>query len=69
MQSLLTLAARNDSTGVAHAATGRSSAASDEANDGLRLRAGKVVLLEILRRILLHRAANLTDDNNTCSGR
>lgn len=65
MHVVLTLATGNDSTGVTHAATGRSRTASDETDDGLRARTSLVVPLEVFSSLLLHRATNLADNDDT----
>ena len=61
----LTLATRDDGTGVTHTPSGRSSAASNEADNRLGVRASLVVLLEILGSLLLHATANLANDDDT----
>ena len=65
MKTKPTLSARNDSTCVTHTATRRSSATGDEADNGLGVWTGLVVLLEVLGGLLLHGATNFTNDNDT----
>jgi len=49
---------------VAHATAGGSGAAGNERDDGLGVGAS-VVLEEVLGSLLLHRATNLTDEDDT----
>eukprot|EP00053_Salpingoeca_punica_P004421 m.49049 g.49049 ORF g.49049 m.49049 type:complete len:346 (-) comp12788_c0_seq1:3-1040(-) len=62
------LAAGDDGTSVTHATARRGGEASDEGHDGLAVRA-RVVLLEVLGRLLLGRAANLADHDDALGGR
>lgn len=64
-----TFAARDDSTCVAHAPARGSSTARNEANDRLGVGTRLVVLLQVLGRVLLHRATNLANDHDTCKRR
>eukprot|EP00050_Salpingoeca_kvevrii_P006215 m.288062 g.288062 ORF g.288062 m.288062 type:complete len:325 (+) comp11893_c0_seq1:162-1136(+) len=59
-----TLATRDDGTGVAHAAAGRRGEASNERDDGLAVGA-RVVLLEKGSSLLLGRATDLADHDDT----
>jgi hypothetical protein len=59
------LATGDDCAGVAHAAARGRGAAGDKADDRLGVLARLVVLLEELGSVLLHRAANLANDDDT----
>jgi hypothetical protein len=52
---------------MAHTTTGGRGATSNEAHDRLRLGARLVVLLQVLGRVLLHRATDLANEYNTLS--
>jgi hypothetical protein len=60
--------ARDDGSGVSHPSSGGCRAAGNEPYDGLTVCAD-VVLREILGRVLLHRAANLADEDDALGAR
>lgn len=60
----LTLATRDDGTGVTHAPARGRSAAGDETDDGLGAATRFVVLLEVLGRFLLHPATDLANEDD-----
>ena len=57
-------AAADNRTSVSHPPAGRRGCASNKRNDGLGVLARLVVRLKILCRVLLHLAANLTDEHD-----
>ncbi|KAH3659667.1 hypothetical protein OGATHE_005712 [Ogataea polymorpha] len=60
-----TLAARDQSTGVAHSSSWRSSNTGNEGDNGLWNVSGEVVLFEVLGSLFLGLSADFTDQNDT----
>ena len=56
------LSTADDRTGVSHSSSGRSGSASDESDNRLVV---LVVLLDVLGGVLLHRASDLADQDDT----